>query len=405
MKQYRIDFFLALAVFVAALAVRVVIAAPVFAGDTRFIIGDDDDYYNIAISLITSGTFGINGSPTAYRMPFFPLFLAFWHLLLGPQPYAPLLVMLVFGSLIPLGSYILGRYLADRSVGMIAGLLLTFDKDLIFYSRLYMTETMFCLLILASMLATWRLRVTLAWGWAVVVGLTLGCACLTRANFLPFVAVLLLWLLWLRRDRLRLALRNAATIGLIVGAIWVPWVVRNYLVFHQLIPFTTQGGYAYYGLYNDAAVLPGERYGVWIWLGVNPPQEPGKVWDEATLDGYHRDLAFQWISAHPAESVKVALMQIYYFWSNEDAGSYLRAVVVGLPTLIILAVSWRYPDMLLWLALALTMTLLALISVGQARYAFPLRPILAVSTAMALSAATRMLSRWRKRGVVTEGPA
>lgn len=399
MKQLRTDIALCLLIFAAALAMRIVVAAPVFAGDTRMIAGDDGDYYTIAISLITQGTFSLPTGPTAYRMPFFPLFLAFWHLLLGPQPYAALPVLLAVGALIPVGTYVLGRALANRAVGLLAGLLLAFDYELAFFSRLYMTETIFAALVLAGMLAAWRLRVTMSWRWAATAGVALGCACLTRANFLPFVALLLLWLVWAGWERRRLAFRNATIVGAIVVALWLPWVARNYLVFHRLIPFTTQGGAAYYGLYNDISTSghPDIPYGFWVWRIVDPPDEPGKVWDEAALDEYQRELARDWIVAHPAEAIKVSLAQAAYFWSAEERGSYYRVVPIGLITLLVVAALRRQPDTILWLVLALAMTGLAVISVGQNRYAYPLRPILAVMTAIALGEAARALATMRGR--------
>ncbi len=87
MKQYRRDIIFAVLIFVVALLVRSFIAVPIWAGDLGFYMGDDGNYYWIAISLVQHGVFGTEGVPTAYRMPLFPLFAAFWHRLFGRDRY------------------------------------------------------------------------------------------------------------------------------------------------------------------------------------------------------------------------------------------------------------------------------------------------------------------------------
>lgn len=386
MKKHRLDLTLGLLVFVIALAVRIFAARHVWAGDLSFHMGDDDDYYRIAISLVESGTYAIHGIPTAYRMPLFPLFAAFWHLIFGPQPYSPLLVFLLASALIALGTYLLGRQLGDRMVALIAGMIVAFDGGFILYSYHYMTETLFSLLVLAAMLAAERLRVTQHWRWAMAAGLGLAGATLTRANFGPFVIVVALWVVWHGRGQLPRALKHAAIIGGLVVVLWAPWIVRNYLVFDALIPFTTQGGNAYYGIYNDAVTRSDSElaYGYWVWRIPQPPQIPGHQWSEVELDTYQREVARDWIKANPAKALKVALMQPVYFWMPDgpDGGSWMRTVVIGLPTLLVFALRRRQAELGLWLALAGMLSALTIISVGVARFQIPLRPILAVTTAM-----------------------
>ncbi|MEI6179528.1 MAG: hypothetical protein WCP31_02140 [Chloroflexales bacterium] len=79
----------------------------------------------------------------------------------------------------------------------------------------------------------------------------------------------------------------------------------------------------------------------------------------------------------------VALMQLVYLWiPDNDLVSWLLTVGIGLPTLLIFALRRRQPEFILWLTLVATMSALAVVSVGVARYQFPLRPILAVMTTM-----------------------
>jgi len=374
------------------------VAAPVIAGDTKFITGDDTDYYGIAISLVTNGSFTLHGHPTAYRMPFFPLFLAFWHLLFGIAPYAILPILLVIGGLLPVGTYLLARTLGGSTwIALVAAMITAIDNYFVIFSRLYMTEVLFSLLVVTSMLAVSRLRTTYDWVWAGVAGTLLGAATLTRANFGPFVVIVLLWLVWHGRNKLRVVLPQTALVGMIVGAMWGGWVVRNYMVFHCLIPFTTQGGNAYYGIYNDQATADdiGDRFGYWIWRIPDPPATPGKVWDEVALDQYQRTVTREWIAAHPGKALRAALMQVFHLWrpSFDASINYLLTVVIGLPALIGLAFYRRQPDIVLWLWFTVTMSALTITSAGMERYQLPLRPILAVTAVLSMTSLAQRLVR------------
>lgn len=396
MKQHRLDIVLALLVFAVALAVRIAAASPVFAGNLSFPQGDDDDYYNIAMSVLEHSVFGIDGVPTAYRMPLFPLFIAFWHMLLGPQPYAVLPVLLVVGSLIAVGTYVLGLQLAGRWVALAAGLLIAADAQIAIYSTLYMTEPLFALLVLASMLALMRLRATGRWSWAATAGLLFGCATLTRANFGPFIVLVALWLLWHRRSALGVTIGQVALVGGLVAALWAPWVVRNYATFGALIPLTTQAGYAYYGIYNDTqlAARGTSSYGSWQNRIPQPPETPGKIWDELALEKWQRDEVRKWIAANPQAAVEIGLMQLYFLWRPDGrvALDWGPMVLIGLPALCILALRRRDPDLLLWLGLVVTMSAMVVVSVGVARYHMPLRPVLAVTFMIAAEPVLRALS-------------
>ncbi len=380
MKQYRRDIIFAVLIFVVALLVRSFIAVPIWAGDLGFYMGDDGNYYWIAISLVQHGVFGTEGVPTAYRMPLFPLFAAFWHRLFGIQPYAILPVLLGLGALIPVGTYFLGRSVVGQSGGLFAGLLMALDFDLSNFSSLYMTETLFSFTVLGGLLAARQLRVTRRWPWAVALGLFFGCATITRANFAPFVAVALLWISWYGRDQFWPTMRHVAVVSALVITLWAPWVVRNYLVFGTLIPFTTQGGNAYAGIYNDVVTQDASRdYGSWINHIPDLPARPGHVWTEVELDQYQREEAFTWIRANPGQALMVALMQLVYLWEPiDDRWNWLLTVGLGLPALLVFTLRRRQPECILWLTLVATISALAVVSVGVARYQLPLRPILAV---------------------------
>ncbi|RRR77577.1 MAG: hypothetical protein EI684_01330 [Candidatus Viridilinea halotolerans] len=436
MKKYRLDLSVAVVVFIIALLERIRITyeyAWIFAEPVKFVQGDDGHYFAIMMSLLEHEVFGIEGVPTAYRMPFFPLFGAFWHWLLGPEPYVILPVLLVLGAFIPVGTYLLARYFINPLSSFIVSCLMIFDKDMVVYSMLYMTEILFCFCVLWGMLAFGQVQQTLRWPWAVITGLLFGCATLTRANFGPFVFVVLLWFIWLGRARsqaaregrgeglarpanphpparegrgaasphppayLKSAITHAVIIGAIVGAMWLPWVIRNYLVFEAFIPFTTQGGSAYYGIYHDqVANQPfGIKYG--LWQNLTPPVSDAILQDSVALDRVQRELARNWIQEHRYEAAVLALMQVFQLWApfSENPLAMIIYTLIGLPALAIFALRDKHPMLISWLILAFMMSAMALASVGVARYAYPLRPVLALTTFMLFQEVAQHISKRR----------
>jgi 4-amino-4-deoxy-L-arabinose transferase-like glycosyltransferase len=372
-----------LAIFILALTLRVVFAWPALSGAEEFGQGDDDDYYRLGMSIAQTGALADYGKLSAYRMPFFPITIAPFHYFLGAAPHAAQPLIVVLSALTCVGVYLLGRELFQPQVGLVAAALSAINLQLVIYSRVLMTETLFIFLVLAGMLGLERVRKTQRWSWAIVTGVILGLATLTRANFGPFVLFAVVWLFLHTRQQIGIALRNTAIIAGLVGIFWGGWVVRNYIAFDAFIPFTTQGGNAYYGIYNDtAAQLPPGRYGNWINREPPVPVSSAHEWSEVDLDRLQRSLAFDWIKAHPALSAKIALMQgVYFWWPDENDRLSFWLTPLALIGLIIAVRRWSH-GVILWMILAGVFTIMAIASVGVARYQLPLYPIVSVLIAL-----------------------
>jgi 4-amino-4-deoxy-L-arabinose transferase-like glycosyltransferase len=382
MKQHHEKLAL-LAIFILALAIRIAFAWPALSGVEEFGVGDDDDYYRLGMSIAETGALADHGQLTAYRMPFFPITIAPFHYFLGAAPHAAQPLIVVLSALTCIGVYLLGRELFQPQVGLVAAALISLNFQLIIYSRLLMTETLFVFLVLAGMIGLERVRKTQRWSWAIATGAILGLATLTRANFGPFVLFALVWLFWHTRQQIGIAFRNTAIIAGLVGICWGGWVVRNYIEFDAFIPFTTQGGNAYYGIYNDAAAqLPPGRFGNWIDRGLPVPASSLHEWSEVDLDRLQKSLSLDWIKAHPALSAKIALMQGVYFWWP-DTSDWLSFGLTPIAMLgLIIAVRRRSPGVMLWVILAGVFTIMAIASVGVARYQLPIYPIISVLVAL-----------------------
>ncbi|MEM6551249.1 MAG: hypothetical protein AAF750_03890 [Planctomycetota bacterium] len=179
---------------------------------------------------------------------------------------------------------------------MVAGLV---DPAVWSYTGAFLTESA---VFLGTIGFAWVLH--LAWWrrsakWVLLTGITMGALILTRSVYLlwlPFVMVMVLYVLW-RRTRLGMGARVACTAGFVVLTLLVPspWWVRNCQVLDAFMPLGTQGGLGISGGYSDYALngypdtpLGRSMYyqkGVWVYL------EPIGFFDE--VDAEVRDRAIR----------------------------------------------------------------------------------------------------------------
>lgn len=383
----RIEYLLIILIFILALGVRLKFAWPALTGEQGFVAGDDDDYYRLAISLLKTGRLEDGGS-VAYRMPFFPMVLAANYAAFGTSPYAAQPFIVLLSALTCVGVYILGKSWFNVQVGLLAGLLSTIDFSLAFYSGLLMTETLMVFVVLGSMIALEQIRRTESWQWAIIAGSLMGLATLTRVNFGVYVPVALGWLMLIARNR-RMMLRNSILIILLVGSLWLAWILRNYMELGALVPFTTQSGNGYYGIYNDIAADRSRliEYGQWVWIIPSPPDVPGKQWNEVELDRMQQEWAFGWIRSHPEQALEVALMQVFHLWRPEILQDlYLLpflffAASIGLRR----ALRQKSQAVVLWILAAAVFTVMAVVSLATPRFRLPLHPGLTVLAALAIT--------------------
>jgi len=209
----------------------------------------------------------------------------------------------------------LATQLADRRVGLVAGLMAAAYGPLIFFDLEWLPASLLVFMLLVAIRCAYRLeqheairqpRVPgLRW---FALGLLLGAATLVRMNLAPFALMLALWGWWRQRWRrswraliwiwLAFALGFGAPLGLCA--------YRNFRVSGHL-GLVYGGGLNFY-LGNNAdwrrtsEARPGPAWRrIFTLPGVSPEVDPGK-WDRAYFK-----LSQRWIEAHP-EAFREALL-------------------------------------------------------------------------------------------------
>lgn len=160
--------------------------------------GDANHYRVLAEALVEKQAFVIpSGIPESDRTPGYPLFLAVFYALTRNWVLVAFLQSLLL-ALVPILTYFLANRFFGRTVGLVAGFLTALDPNRLFNSSVLLSDGLFTLLFLASLVLFLKLEDEPAKSlWHILaVGLILGYATLVRqvGLLLPLIFLFYLFL-------------------------------------------------------------------------------------------------------------------------------------------------------------------------------------------------------------------
>ncbi|MDY6850561.1 MAG: glycosyltransferase family 39 protein, partial [Thermodesulfobacteriota bacterium] len=243
-KERRKDWLYPLGLFLLALTLRLVFLAqitglPYF--ETLFL---DAQSYDAKARAILGGDW--LGTKIFYQDPFYPYFLALVYKVFGPAPAAVRMVQLILGAFGPVLAYLVGRLLADRRTGILAGLFFIAYGLFYFYDGIIGKDgpgLILVMLALAALLgAAFKQRV---WFW-LPAGACFGLAALTRGNLLLLAPLFALWIIFAFKDSLKSRLIRVVLLALGIILVISPVTIRNWVVGRDLVLLTSQAGQNFY---------------------------------------------------------------------------------------------------------------------------------------------------------------
>ena len=214
------------------------------------IFGDDLDYIALGKSLAHGGAYELEGHPTAYRPPGYPLLLAFSFRLFGESLIPVRAAQAAADLLSCFLVFVLGRKLFSERVGLIgAGIFALFPIQILYVS-IIMTETVFTTLLLLYLLIC--AGETDSWKRSIAAGIVLGAGTLVRPTILllPAAVFAVRWMSgWTPA-------KNLKALGLTAGAallIISPWLIRNFTEFGRITLTTNSGVNFWIGTHSGAS--------------------------------------------------------------------------------------------------------------------------------------------------------
>lgn len=366
---------------------------------------------------------------TAYYPPGYPIVLGsvLWAVDLLPFDVSAFGVALALNLVLSVATialvFELARRLAGQQVGLVAAALIALWPNLIVYSGVALTETLFLVLLVALLLVTlaspavarspglWRI---------VTIGALLGAAGMVRPTL--FVLAPLFLLLWWRAGVVT-AVWRTALVGLAALALVLPWTVRNAIQIDSPVLISTNFGDNFCVGHEPEAT---GAFGLppYCFNGLVTPQ-PGESRAEFELRRQSETLerARTYIREEPAHVVTRMPAKLRYTLDTDadaldgaaDYGRHelfsdtvstgLRAgfnvyyVAVMLAGVIGAVVFLRNDDSsrrrLFLVAASLSQIVPVLLTFGNARFKLPIYPAVAICAACAVVA---LVERYRARG-------
>jgi len=256
--------------------------------------------------------------PTAWIPPFYPFFLAFFFKYFGPYKY--LAVQLVQGLVLAClvyPAYGLGNLFHNRKTGLLAAIFVTIYPPFIYYTRVIIYDGFFTFGVTTSLYALVLLSRSPSYPKAAFAGVLLGLSNLISPVLQPFSLLAVFWVYQVLKGT-----RKRWTYPLIVFAVCLttvmPWVVRNYIVFHRFVPIRTSFGYNLW-LGNrpgfPGAIDPTRSYkGIKFRRITEEERQLLQEMDDATRDHYLSRVAVRYILNDPLAFLKRTLYRVYAYW-------------------------------------------------------------------------------------------
>lgn len=301
-------------VFAVGLAARIVAVTTVRPDPSRRFMFDPTLYYLLGYDLAHLKGYTIQGFQTAAVPPSYPAVLAVAFALFGSGVHTAVGLNAVLGAVTCALTYLLGRELFGRAVGIAAAALLALLPNAALFASVLMAENLAApLLMLALYVAVVEMRqravprmpVVLALGALVAAGF------LARGEMITFVAALPA-ALFIAGSPLRTMLRWTLPVVLICGLAAGSWITRNELTMGTPVIATTTVGnglYSSLGPYFQGFAPPNIRF-------ANPALPRDQFEVEASQEQMRQ--ALHYAREHPAEELRRIPIRFWRLVRNDE---------------------------------------------------------------------------------------
>ena len=389
----------ALIIFLVALALRLGYALP--QPETYW---DEDEivYLTIARNFVAGDGLILSQYRKAAFPPLYPLFLVG----LIQTGFSIFPVVRVVQSILGAVSCLLLMGIArmvfregDKSiifdVGVISAGLMAVYPILIFYSARLMTETLVIFLILGSVFSLLKsLQSPHRFRWLSFGGALLGLGILCRPKLLPLTGLFIIWVFIVRTDNRR-PIKSLLAFVIPLILVVLPWEVRNYQIFGQVIPVTSAGGANLYMANNTSSTGGTIGYRELMKTG---GFHLGEKEDELAYNRYYRDKSISFIKNNPAQFIRLAFRRLLWFYHLDYHYQGSKILVILFHLMLVLAVigAWfsrRYWRKTILLGMViLNYTVIHMLFLPDGRYRLPMIPFLLAFAAIPIFEVVRHCS-------------
>lgn len=310
--------------------------------------GDDVQYHELADNLEYGRGYLLDGKPSAYRAPLYPICLATIMRATGSRaPGFARVAQALLGVLAIWLVFLIGRELLSERAGAWGALLLAVCPEQVLLPTSLYCESVYALLVLLVAWAFARWRKSPSSASAAWAGAALGLSLLARSTLALFP------LLFPPRKLKQAALMLACAVLPLT-----PWIARNAYLFKKIIPFESgvAGPVIWYASQGHV-VAPGDE------ASVEPMKTMYATLPPTEWDAYSLSLARNEIVSHPLRYAKSCFIRALALWTD----SYTAYLLHDHPALSGFLEAGRHWDWIAWPDLALKLVLALLAGFGAWR--------------------------------------
>ncbi|MEW6618754.1 MAG: glycosyltransferase family 39 protein [bacterium] len=212
--------------------------------------GDDTYMYVTAAKEILEGTFP--KTPFGYN-PLYYYFLSLCYLISGYNLIFPRVIQFILGVITCLLTYLIGKQLFNKPIGMIGALLCAVCGTLIFYEGVLLSTALTTFFSCASLFFFLRGKEEGITKNLVLGAVCLGLATLSQPNVIIFLPFILIWMLITYKIPKKEVITKYAIVLLAFFITISPVTIRNCIYGGKFILLTTAGGFQFWIGNNEHA--------------------------------------------------------------------------------------------------------------------------------------------------------
>lgn len=380
------DHYILSGIFVVALIIRLILTVK----SANIPSSDAAGYDMLGLSLAQGKGFtDIFGNPYSFYPPGYPFFLSIIYRLFGHSYLAVRAAQSIVGSLNCVLIWLIAKALGSKKAGIIAAIAAIVYFPFIKSTELLLTELFFTflLLLLTFLFVKVKPPKILTFKNTVIAGFLLGAAVLTRATMIFYVLFVLPVFFFSMPGQSANIFKKYLVLCVVFVLTVLPWTIRNYVVYHKIVPVATQGGITLYSSYCP----PGGIFG--RLAGEEDPviAEAGRISSQAEQSDFLVKKTIDFIKKNPAKACVLELKKILYFWAPFDweivGGKWFNIIyLLSAPFFIYgFVIACRefkkfYPI----LSPIIYFQIMTLIFYGSPRFRLPIEPFLFILSAVGL---------------------
>lgn len=324
---------------------------------------------------------------TAYRAPAPSLFLAGLYFLVGHNHAAAYFANTLLGALTVWLVFQITLKCFNERAAWLAAVFYACYPIAIYYGLTLNSEIFSTFVICLFVWCCLGIQESAGMAWAIGAGITLGIVLLSKPGFVFLLPLLPLWA-WSVCGKQRVLWKRIFVVPVLTGFLLAPWLIRNVLVMHAFIPFSTGGGSLLLQA-NNRQVVEDPSYAGYAVFDFSLPEYAQPILranDEVKRDAIAKRFAVQWLRDNRDKWFYLLRSKFIRLWRTEYTGNHYHDLAWVLTLMYgsaLLAFSLsvvaftkrmlrqRKPGSIM-ICMILATVVSALIFHGQHRYRFPI---------------------------------